>query len=95
MPTDPPRLTLLARVTGRVQGVWFRGWTEWRARDLGLDGWVRNEPDGSVAALLSGPQDAVRQMLADLHRGPEAARVTAVETAPAAPPETKGFRILR
>ena len=43
------------RITGRVQGVYFRGWTRDEAARLGLDGWVRNEADGSVTALIAGP----------------------------------------
>lgn len=81
------------RVTGRVQGVGFRAWTARRARALGLDGWVRNEPDGSVAALIAGPPDAVATMLGDLHRGPPAAWVDRVETVPAAPPRLPGFTV--
>ncbi len=49
-------VTVRARVTGRVQGVWFRGWTEAEARRLGLAGWVKNEADGSVTALIAGPR---------------------------------------
>ena len=87
------RKTVRAHVTGRVQGVWFRAWTQERARALGLSGWVRNEPDGSVTALLSGPAQAVDAMVAALHEGPSAARVAAVRTEPAAPPEAAGFRV--
>ena len=63
-------MTVTVRVEGRVQGVWFRAWTKEEAEALGLSGWVRNEPDGSVAAVLSGPEARVREMLAALHRGP-------------------------
>ncbi len=84
-----------ARVTGRVQGVWFRGWTQERARALGLRGWVRNEADGSVTALLAGPEAAVETMLAALHEGPEMARVDAVATEPADDPGGAGFRVTR
>jgi acylphosphatase len=94
MPPDPA-IALLCRVTGRVQGVWFRGWTQATATRLGLDGWVRNEPDGSVRALLSGPGDRVREMVAALHAGPESARVAAVTTEPAEPPAQPGFHVLR
>ena len=69
----------LVRVRGKVQGVWFRGWTEERARELGLAGWVRNRADGSVEALFSGPSAAVDQMLEDCWQGPPASGVTAVE----------------
>ena len=62
-------------VSGRVQGVWFRGWVQQQARALGLAGWVRNVSGGSVEALLSGPEARVHEMIAELHRGPPAARV--------------------
>lgn len=85
----------MARITGRVQGVGFRAWTREEALRRGLDGWVRNEPDGAVRTLISGPDGALADMLAALHRGPAFARVTLVETTPADPPEHPGFHILR
>jgi len=84
-----------ARITGRVQGVWFRGWVREEARRLGLTGWVRNQPDGSVAALFVGPEAAVAAMLALCREGPPPARVDAVETTPVAPaPELAEFRVV-
>ena len=74
------------RVEGRVQGVGFREACVHEARSLGIAGWVRNRPDGSVEALLQGPAEAVARMLDWLHRGPPAARVTRVQASPAAPP---------
>lgn len=71
--------TVLVRVTGRVQGVAFRAWTWRQARHLGITGWVQNEPDGTVAALLSGPDDAVDAMVRLLWNGPPAAQVSGVE----------------
>jgi acylphosphatase len=50
---------------------------------------VRNEPDGSVAALIAGPEDAVRAMVAALHGGPPRARVDAVEVEPAKAPRRR------
>ena len=83
-------------VTGRVQGVGFRAWAAGEARALGLGGWVRNEPDGSVSALLAGASAAVDAMLEILRRGPPAAIVEHVRTRPAEAPERPGeFRILR
>ena len=82
-----------ARVTGRVQGVSFRAWTQAEARARGLTGWVRNEADGAVTALFEGPRDVVEDMIAALHGGPEAARVDRVETAPAEPAGLDGFEI--
>ena len=70
-------------VTGRVQGVWFRGWTEGEARRLGLTGWVRNRADGTVEALIGGEEDAVAEMLRLFHEGPQAARVSDVSHVPA------------
>jgi acylphosphatase len=73
------------RVTGRVQGVSFRAWTQAEAEALRLDGWVRNAADGSVEAHLQGPADAVEAMLRRFREGPSAARVTDVLTEAADP----------
>ncbi|GIL01243.1 MAG: acylphosphatase [Alphaproteobacteria bacterium] len=90
------RVTVQARITGQVQGVWYRGWTREQAERLGLSGWVRNETDGSVAALISGPADKVEAMVTALWRGPPAARVSGVVTRPADSDDTiAGFVIRR
>jgi acylphosphatase len=81
-------------IEGKVQGVWFRAWTVDQARRLGLDGWVRNRPDGSVEAVFAGPAKAVDQMLAACAKGPPMARVTAVRTEPGERPAGPGFRKL-
>ncbi len=81
-------------IHGRVQGVAFRYWTRREAERLGLSGWVRNEPDGTVSALFAGPSAAVAAMLAACEHGPDAARVTRVLTRPADPAEAgEGFAI--
>ena len=85
-------LAVRVRIEGRVQAVWFRGWTMDEARRLSLAGWVRNRRDGSVEALFSGPEDAVREMVSRCHEGPPAARVTAVIEAPAKAPQDPDFR---
>jgi acylphosphatase len=93
MPTDK---AILVSIRGRVQGVGFRMWTEHQARALGLRGWVRNEPDGSVTALLGGPDDAVAKMLELFWRGPRGAKVTSVTTQPADTTDLpQGFREIR
>ena len=46
-------------ITGRVQGVWFRGWTVQEALARRLNGWVRNCPDGTVEVVLAGPAEKV------------------------------------
>lgn len=68
------------RVRGRVQGVGFRYLCAIEARRLGVSGWVRNLPDGSVEALLLGTGDATKSMLAWLRHGPSSARVDAMES---------------
>ena len=89
-------IAILARITGRVQGVWFRGWVREEARRLGLSGWVRNQPDGSVTAMFAGQGAAVTAMLALCHQGPPLARVDDVEITPVAPvPKLTEFRVER
>lgn len=82
-------------VEGRVQGVWFRGWTVQEAMVRGLDGWVRNLGDGTVEALFSGDEMAVRGMVDACRQGPPAARVVALREFPAEAPEHSGFRPVR
>jgi len=90
------RKAVLARVRGRVQGVYFRGWMQAEARRRGVSGWVRNEADGSVAALIAGPAGDVEQMVAMLWQGPAAAEVVAVATEPAeAAHWPVGFEVVR
>ena len=84
------------RVTGRVQGVYFRGWTKSEAERLGLGGWVRNEYDGSVSALIAGTPKAVEEMLRLMRRGPLDARVDEVQVEKADVAEALGgFSVLR
>ena len=82
------------RITGLVQGVGYRAWTETAARSRGLSGWVRNRRDGSVEAVLSGPDDKVTDMLAYFWQGPPSCRVERVDAEPTAPPMQLGFRQL-
>jgi acylphosphatase len=77
-------------VSGRVQGVFFRASTRNQAEKLGLRGWAVNLPDGRVEVLAVGAAAAVRQLGAWLQEGPPAAKVLAVETAPADPAEVSG-----
>ena len=77
--------TLHFRVTGLVQHVWFRGWTIETARGLGLVGWVRNMPDGSVAGQAQARDGseqgraALERFRALLSQGPPSARVDLVD----------------
>jgi acylphosphatase len=73
------RLHLL--VSGRVQGVTFRASTTSEAQRLGLDGWVRNLPDGRVEVEAEGERGDLEALLAWCRRGPPAARVDALAVA--------------
>jgi len=65
-------------VSGRVQGVWFRGATREKARELGVSGYAENLDDGRVAVLAYGSEDAVKSLVKWLWQGPPMARVTEV-----------------
>ena len=62
-------------VSGRVQGVWFRGNTQRAAGDAGVRGWVRNLPDRRVEALLQGERAAVESVIDFMRTGPPGAAV--------------------
>ena len=78
-------------ISGRVQGVWFRGWTMETARHHDLDGWVRNRRDGTVEAVFSGAEADVAAMLEACRHGPPMARVTDVQTFDHDEPVGSGF----
>jgi acylphosphatase len=78
-------VTVSVRIRGRVQGVWYRGWTEEEAARRGLRGWVRNRRDGSVEALFCGPAAIVGDMIEACWKGPPSARVEAVDQVAAEP----------
>ena len=67
-------------IHGRVQGVGFRWWLCAEAKRLGLRGWVRNRPDGSVEALISGPEDDVNALTVLAYDGPPGARVFEIQS---------------
>jgi acylphosphatase len=81
------------RVTGLVQGVFFRAWTREQAVGLGVAGWVRNCPDGSVEAQLEGDAEAVERLTDLLGHGPDGARVDRIEIAEASPEKSDRFDV--
>ncbi|MFV3128782.1 acylphosphatase [Niveispirillum sp. KHB5.9] len=85
------RRAVSVTVTGRVQGVWYRGWTVEQARARQLDGWVRNREDGSVEALFAGHGSDVDAMLDACWQGPANAIVINVKVSEAADPGLSGF----
>ena len=63
------------RVSGRVQGVFYRASTRDKAKELGLSGWVRNEPDGTVYVEAEGSKEALDQLIDWWKQGPPRAKV--------------------
>jgi acylphosphatase len=82
-------------VSGKVQGVMFRASTRDEARKRGVDGWVKNLPDGRVEAVFEGEQKAVEEMVAFCHEGSPVARVDDVEVSYDHPADEDGFQIRR
>ncbi|MER9924779.1 acylphosphatase [Mesorhizobium sp. M0048] len=87
--------TVQVRIYGKVQGVSYRVWVRREASALGLAGWVRNEVDGSVTALIAGTGAAVSTMIERLWQGPPEAAVSKVDVEDIEARNTSaGFRIV-
>ncbi len=67
-------------IKGRVQGVFFRANAKEMASSLSITGWIKNNRDGSISAVIEGPQDLVEKFLEWCNHGPSTAEVTSVET---------------
>ena len=65
-------------VAGAVQGVGFRMFIDWKAKELKLDGWVRNRVDGTVEIEAQGPEEAIEELLYQAKRGPSRSMVTSI-----------------
>ncbi|MBP9094340.1 acylphosphatase [bacterium] len=70
---------LWLRITGRVQGVFYRHSTKQEAQKLGLLGWVRNQADGAVEVLAAGPEPALKCLIDWCEQGPPLSIVDSVE----------------
>ncbi len=81
------------RITGHVQGVFFRAWTREQADRSGVAGWVRNCADGSVEAHVEGEEAAVERIISLLHDGPPGALVEQVNVADDKPENDEGFAV--
>jgi acylphosphatase len=80
-----------AVIRGRVQGVFFRAETRDRARSLGLSGWVRNVPDGTVEAVFEGDRERIESILGWCRQGPALAQVDEVQVEWLEPTNEEGF----
>lgn len=89
-----PLSRLHAKVSGDVQGVFFRAHTREKAESLGVSGWARNTGDGGVEVVAEGERKLLEEFLAWLGKGPPSARVERVESAWEKPTgEFRGFGI--
>lgn len=93
-PSAPPERWRM-RVQGRVQGVGFRQGCCRRAQELGLSGWVRNQPDGSVEVEAEGPPQRLAELLLWCEKGPLQARVSSLGTTRIAATGSDWFEIRR
>jgi acylphosphatase len=81
------------RVTGRVQGVWYRSSAHAEASRLSLDGFVRNEEDGSVYAEVEGEKESLDRFVAWCRRGSARAQVEDVSITESEPRGYRGFHV--
>jgi acylphosphatase len=90
---DAEHIRRRVRITGQVQGVFFRDSTRRQAQQRGVAGWVSNQPDGSVEAVFEGDPAAVAGMVAFAQSGPRGATVANVEVADEEPEGLSGFEV--
>lgn len=81
-------------ISGKVQGVGYRLSAQSEARKLGVNGWVRNLPDGRVEAVLEGEKTAVEQMIQWCHQGPTAAIVKDIQVQEEPPENLSQFQVV-
>jgi len=88
------KIAIRCVVKGRVQGVYFRQSTREQAQQLGICGWAKNLPDGTVEVLACGVPETLQILRNWLHNGPAMARVVDVHCQPALPLDSDDFRVL-
>ena len=72
-------ISVHVRVSGRVQGVFYRAYTKAQAQELGVKGWVRNVPGGGVEAIIEGERQKVGELVGLMKTGPEGSMVSGFE----------------
>ena len=82
-------------IKGKVQGVFYRGSTREQAERLGVNGEVKNMPDGSVELIIEGNREAVEQLITWCHQGPQRAEVEEVVVKEGTIKGFKNFRVIR
>ena len=83
------------KVTGKVQGVYFRASTQEQAKQLGIKGWCKNEPDGSVLIIAEGAEENLNALVEWCHHGPSNASVEKVLVESIEASGFEGFEIKR
>lgn len=76
-------------ITGQVQGVFYRDNAQKKAQELGLCGWIKNMPDGSVSIVVQGKKDPVDDFIVWCHEGPSSAKVDKVQVSWQEPEDLK------
>ena len=84
---------LRIQVTGKVQGVFYRASTQAKAKELGLNGWVKNNQDGSVMIEAEGEDQKLEKLVEWCQRGPGAAQVDAVKSEEIIPEGVNSFEV--
>lgn len=83
------------RISGKVQGVYYRASTKAKAEELRLRGWVKNEGNGDVSVVVQGPEEQVEEFIAWCAEGPRLAQVRQIERKQGSLQDFDNFRILR
>ncbi len=79
----PNSKAIKVRISGQVQGVFFRVWVKEKADNLGVMGWIRNRLDGDVEGLFVGPEEAVDALVEVCREGPKPALIDEIKIEPA------------
>jgi acylphosphatase len=87
-------ISVRVRVSGMVQGVYYRAFTRAKAQDLGVKGWVQNLPGGGVEAVLEGERKKVGELLSMMKVGPAGAMVSGMEISELSPKGYQEFKII-
>lgn len=87
-------ISVRVRVSGMVQGVYYRAFTRAKAQELGVKGWVQNLPGGGVEAVLEGERKKVGELLSLMKVGPAGAMVSGMEISELSPKDYQEFKII-
>lgn len=83
------------KVYGKVQGVFYRKTAQQKAKELNLQGWVKNSPDNTVEMFIQGPESEVIKMIAWCRQGPKNAVVSKIDAEDSTTQNYSDFKIIR